>query len=147
MPARSIWAEPDANLLQEEDFMLATHQWMGGSLAFPDICKMPFPFPFPNLGLRPMSIPVCWNILLMGGPMHNLCTMTPITLLDQPGALGGIISQVFMQVQRHITGSFTFLLRGSPATRLTSITTQNRMNIVGCEVIPGMHFKFFNFKF
>lgn len=126
---------------------LATHQWVGGSLGFPDICKMPFPFPFPNLGLRLMSIPVCWNILLKGGPMHNLVTQTPLTLLDQPGALGGIISQVFMQVQRHITGAFTFLLRGAPATRLTSLATHNRMNILGGEIFPGLHFNFFNFKF
>ncbi|KIQ36971.1 hypothetical protein RT97_00905 [Variovorax paradoxus] len=127
--------------------MLATHQWMGGAMAFPDVCKMPFPFPFFNLGLRPMTIPACWHILLFGGPMHNLFAKTPITLLDQPGVLGGVISQVFMQMQRHITGSFTLLLRGGPATRLTSLAVQNRMNIVGFECIPGMHFKFFNFKF
>lgn len=127
--------------------MFATHQWMGGSLAFPDVCRTPIPIPFLNVGLRPMSVPVCWNILLMGGPMHNMATMTPLTLGDQPGVLGGMVSQTFMQVQRHVTGSFTFLLRGTPATRMTSLTTQNRMNMVGFEIIPGLHFKFLNFKF
>jgi len=125
----------------------ATHQWMGGSLGGPDVCRTPVPIPFLNVAIRPMSVPVCWNILLMGGPMHNMATLTPITLGDQPGVLGGMISQVFMQVMRHITGMFTLLLKGTPATRVTSLATHNRMNCPGFECIPGMHFKMFYFGF
>jgi hypothetical protein len=120
---------------------------MGGSLGGPDVCRTPVPIPFLNVALRPMSVPVCWNILLMGGPMHNMATLTPITLGDQPGVLGGMISQVFMQVMRHVTGMFTLLLKGTPATRVTSLATHNRMNCPGFECIPGMHFKMFYFGF
>ncbi|QOF78848.1 DUF4150 domain-containing protein [Variovorax sp. 38R] len=117
--------------------MFANCQLMGMDLAFPDVCKTPVPVPFPNMALGPMAIPNVPNILLMAMPAHNLGTVTPITLGDQPGALGGIISQTFMQQSRHITGAFTVLTKALPTTRVTSLTLQNRMNIVGMRLIPS----------
>ncbi|GER18577.1 DUF4150 domain-containing protein [Variovorax boronicumulans] len=117
--------------------MFANCQLMGMDLAFPDVCKTPVPVPFPNMALGPMAIPNVPNILLMAMPAHNLGTVTPITLGDQPGVLGGIISQTFMQQSRHITGAFTVLTKALPTTRVTSLTLQNRMNIVGMRLIPS----------
>lgn len=117
--------------------MFANCQLMGMDLAFPDVCKTPVPVPFPNMALGPMAIPNVPNILLMAMPAHNLGTVTPITLGDQPGALGGIISQTFMQQSRHITGAFTVLLKGTPCTRMTSLAVQNRCNIVGMRIVPS----------
>ena len=117
--------------------MFANCQLMGMDLAFPDVCKTPVPVPFPNMALGPMAIPNVPNILLMAMPAHNLGTVTPITLGDQPGVLGGIISQTFMQQSRHITGAFTELTKALPTTRVTSLTLQNRMNIVGMRLIPS----------
>jgi hypothetical protein len=117
--------------------MFANCQLMGMDLAFPDVCKTPFPVPFPNMALGPMAIPNVPNILIMAMPAHNLGTVTPITLGDQPGVLGGIISQTFMQQSRHITGAFTVLTKGLPTTRVTSLSLQNRMNIVGMRLIPS----------
>lgn len=117
--------------------MFANCQLMGMDLAFPDVCKTPVPVPFPNAALGPMAIPNVPNILLMAMPAHNLGTVTPITLGDQPGALGGIVSQTFMQQSRHITGAFTVLTKALPTTRVTSLSLQNRMNIVGMRLIPS----------
>ncbi|WP_354371209.1 DUF4150 domain-containing protein [Variovorax paradoxus] len=117
--------------------MFANCQLMGMDLAFPDVCKTPVPVPFPNVALGPMAIPNVPNILLMAMPAHNLGTVTPITLGDQPGVLGGIISQTFMQQSRHITGAFTVLTKALPTTRVTSVSLQNRMNIVGMRLIPS----------
>ena len=117
--------------------MFANCQLMGMDLAFPDVCKTPVPIPFPNMALGPMAIPNVPNILIMAMPAHNLATTIPITLGDQPGVLGGIISQTFMQQWRHITGAFTVLTKALPTTRVTSISLQNRMNIVGMRVIPS----------
>jgi len=117
--------------------MFANCQLMGMDLAFPDVCKTPVPVPFPNMALGPMAIPNVPNILLMAMPAHNLGTVTPITLGDQPGVLGGIISQTFMQQSRHITGAFTVLTKALPTTRVTSLSLQNRMNIVGMRLIPS----------
>ena len=117
--------------------MFGNCQLMGMDFAIPDVCRTPVPFPFPNFGMGFMAIPNAWNILYMGMPAHNMATFIPITLGDQPGALGGMISQTFMQQARHITGAFTMLLKGTPATRMTSITTQNRCNIVGLRLVPS----------
>ncbi|MEJ1166316.1 DUF4150 domain-containing protein [Variovorax sp. CCNWLW186] len=117
--------------------MFANCQLMGMDLAFPDVCKTPVPVPFPNMALGPMAIPNVPNILLMAMPAHNLGTVTPITLGDQPGVLGGIISQTFMQQSRHLTGAFTVLTKALPTTRVTSLSLQNRMNIVGMRLIPS----------
>ena len=73
----------------------------------------------------------------MAMPAHNMATFTPITLGDQPGVLGGVISQTFMQQSRHLTGAFTVLVKGTPVTRVTSISLQNRCNIVGMRLVPS----------
>lgn len=119
--------------------MFANAQMMGVDLAFPDVCKTPpaLPIPYPNIALGPTAIPNAWNILYGGTPAHNMATVTPITLGDQPGVLGGMISQTFMQQSRHLTGAFTVLLKGTPATRVTSVTLQNRCNIVGMRLVPS----------
>jgi hypothetical protein len=113
--------------------MFANCQLMGMDLAFPDVCKSPVPIPYPNMAMGPMAVPNAWNILFMAMPAHNMATTTPITL----GALGGVVSQTFMQQSRHVTGAFTVLLKGTPATRVTSITMQNRCNIVGMRIVPS----------
>jgi hypothetical protein len=121
--------------------MFANCQLMGLDLAFPDCCKTPpaamAPLPYPNIALGPTAIPNAWNILFMAAPAHNMATVTPITNGDTAGIAGGIVSQTVMSQSRHLTGAFTVLLRGTPATRLTSISLQNRCNIVGARVVPS----------
>ncbi len=121
--------------------MFANCQLMGMDLAFPDLCKTPpaamMPLPYPNIALGPMAIPNAWNILFMGMPAHNIATTTPITLGDIPGAGGGILSQTFMSQSRHVTGAFTVLLKGTPATRMTSLSVQNRCNALGMRIVPS----------
>ena len=117
--------------------MFANCHLMGMDLAFPDVCRTPVPIPFPNMGMGFMALPNAWNILFMCMPAHNMATTIPITLGDQPGALGGVVSQTFMQQARHVTGAFKVILRGTPATRMTSLTTQNRCNIVGARIVPS----------
>ncbi|EJL76654.1 hypothetical protein PMI12_02117 [Variovorax sp. CF313] len=121
--------------------MFANCQLMGMDLAFPDVCKTPpaamAPIPYPNMAMGPMAVPNAWNILFMGMPAHNMATTTPITLGDTTGAGGGIVSQTFMSQSRHLTGAFTMLIKGTPATRMTSLASQNRSNIVGMRIVPS----------
>jgi hypothetical protein len=121
--------------------MFANCQLMGMDMAFPDVCKTPpaamAPLPYPNMALGPTAIPVALNILFMAMPAHNMATVTPLTLGDQVGAAGGLISQTFMSQSRHLTGAFTVLLLGTPATRMTSVSLQNTCNIVGMRIVPS----------
>lgn len=119
--------------------MFANAQMMGVDLAFPDVCKTPpaLPIPYPNFALGPTAIPNAWNILYGGTPAHNLATVTPITNGDNAGVLMGVVSQTVMGPSRHVTGAFTVLLKGTPCTRMTSLSVQNRCNIVGMRIVPS----------
>ncbi|MDX3905811.1 MAG: DUF4150 domain-containing protein [Pigmentiphaga sp.] len=120
--------------------MFANCQMMGMDLAFPDVCKTPpaaLPIPYPNMAMGPTAIPNAWNILYMGTPAHNLATTTPITMGDTPGVMLGIAAPSVMGPSRHITGAFTVLVKGTPATRMTSLSMQNRNNALGMRIVPS----------
>lgn len=120
--------------------MFANCQLMGLDLAFPDICKTPptlIPIPYPNFALGPTAIPNAWNILLLGMPAHNLLTTIPFTNGDNPGLALGLISPSVMGPSRHITCVPNVLFKCIPATRLTSLSVQNRANALGARIVPS----------
>ncbi|MEC7525293.1 MAG: DUF4150 domain-containing protein [Myxococcota bacterium] len=120
--------------------MFANTQMGGLDFAFPDICKIPpaaIPIPFPNFALGPMGVPPCPKVLFACAPAHNLATVIPTSFGDEPGVLGGIISQTIKGPSRHLTASFTTLVGGLPATRLTSVTLQNLCNAIGMRIVPS----------
>jgi hypothetical protein len=119
--------------------MFSTTQMMGLDLGIPDVCKLPtlVPVPFPNIALPEMGIGAAYNILNACAPAHTLLTTIPITQGDDPGLLGGIISETDMGPSRRLTGSFTILLDGMPATRMTSMGIQNTINCPGITLVPS----------
>ncbi|APR88367.1 hypothetical protein A7982_13716 [Minicystis rosea] len=119
--------------------MFSTTQMLGMDLGFPDVCKLPtlVPVPFPNIALPPMAVGAAYNILNVCAPAHTLATTIPITMGDQPGLLGGVVSQTDMASSRRLTAAFTILLDGMPATRLTSMGIQNTVNCTGVSLVPS----------
>ena len=121
--------------------MFANCQLMGVDLALPDVCltplPIPVPVPYPNIALGSTAIPNALNILFLGMPAHNLATITPLTNGDNAGINLGVASGTVMGPSRHLTGSFTVLLKGSPATRLTSLSLQNSTNMVGMRSVTS----------
>lgn len=121
--------------------MFANCQMMGMDLGFPDVCMTPTPtptpIPYPNFAMGPTAIPVAWNILFMGMPAHNLATTMPISNGDNPGIAMGVASGTVMGRVRHLTAAFTVLLKGTPASRLTSISLHNLINAIGCRLVPS----------
>ena len=89
----------------------------------PDVCKtpllVPVPIPYPNLTFSFFHIPSVFNVLFGIGLAENLTTQGTISLGDQPGVLGGLLSNIFMGPDRYILGSFKVLVGGIFATRLT----------------------------
>lgn len=109
--------------------MFSNCQIGGMDLGFPDVCKTPVPpVPYPNTAMGPTTIPVCFNLLLCFGPRHNIMSIRPVSMGDTPGVGMGLVSQTVMAPQRHVTGAFTFILRGSPHTRVTSFGPTNLIN-------------------
>lgn len=107
-------------------------------IAGPDVCKTPaVPFPHPNFGLGFMAVPNVTNIYWMCMCAHNKKTKIPLTFGDNAGIGLGVRKQRVMSYSKKTTGSNTFLIKGSPAVRLTSLTQQNGGNGWGGQLTPG----------
>ena len=73
----------------------------------------------------------------MGAPAHNLGTTIVMTNGDNAGVATGVASGSVMGPSRHLTGAFTCLVGGLPATRVTSVALQNRTNCPGVRLVPS----------
>lgn len=120
--------------------MFANTQMMGMDTGFPDVCLTPTPagpVPYPNIAMGPMGVPAAYKVLFMGTPAHNMSTSIPMTNGDNAGVAMGVASGMVMGPSRHLTGAFTVLVGGMPATRLTSTSLQNSTNCPGTRIVPS----------
>ncbi len=121
--------------------MFANCQLFGMDLAFPDVCLTPLPapvpVPYPNMALGCMATPHTYKVLFSGLPAHNMSTLTYSSVGDNAGVNLGVLSGTVMGTSRHLTGAFTTLIKGSPASRVTSLSLQNNTNMVGMRLIPS----------
>lgn len=122
--------------------MFANTQMMGMDTGFPDVCLTPspvgpVPIPYPNIAMGPTAIPNVPTVLFGGAPAHNMGTQIPMTNGDNAGVATGVASGMVMGPSKHLTGSFTTLIKGMPATRLTSASLQNSTNCPGVRVVPS----------
>lgn len=122
--------------------MFANNQMNVMNMAFPDVCQVPtpagpVPTPFPNLSTSAMGVGAAPNVLFGGAPAHNLATVVPLSNGDNAGVAGGVASGTVMGPTTHLTGAFTVLVGGTPATRMTSATLQNTTNSAGLSLTPG----------
>lgn len=126
--------------------MFANTQMGGMNTGFPDVCltpipspagPIPTPIPYPNISLGMMGVPAVYNVLFGGTPAHNLATIVPVSNGDNGGLLGGVASGTVMGPTRTLTGAFTVLVGGMPASRMTSMTLQNSTNCPGAQLVPS----------
>jgi hypothetical protein len=122
--------------------MFANTQMMGTDTGFPDVCLTPspagpVPVSYPNTALGSMAVKAVYNVLYGGAPAHNLGTVIPMTNGDNAGTALGVASGTVMGPSRHLTGAFTVLIGGMPATRVTSMSLQNSTNCPGARVLPS----------
>ncbi len=120
--------------------MFADTQMFGIDFGIPDVCLTPplaVPIPYPNFGFGPLGFPAAYNVLMDCMPAHNMATEVMLTVGDQPGLMLGVASGMVMGPVRHLTGAFTCLIDGLPATRLTSINLQNMTNCPGMRIVPS----------
>lgn len=128
-----------ATPLRNRPLMLANTMQMGFGLAPVNIVKLPtmIPVPLPNLAFTNMTVPATFRHLIQFCPMLTMGGNTFISMGDQAGVLGGIVSQRFMANSRAVTGAFTFLVGCMPVTRLGTVNVQNMMNAPGVQVAPS----------
>jgi hypothetical protein len=112
----------------------------GMDLGLPDVCltgPVPVPVPYPNTALRAMGVAVADTILFAGAPAHNLGTVVPLTMGDEAGTAGGVVSGTDMGPDRRLTPCTSILLKGKPAVRLGAQGPQNGTNCMGTTVVPS----------
>ncbi|WP_437936678.1 DUF4150 domain-containing protein [Sorangium sp. So ce341] len=110
----------------------------GGGLDFgvPDVC-LPGPVPYPNTASRTMATAVAYKVILGRGPAHTLTTVIPISMGDNPGILGGVISRRNMGPSRRLVPYPKLLLQNKPAVRLGATGIQNQINVNGTTIAPS----------
>lgn len=120
------------------------HTTMKGSqnFAFPDLCKTPtpagpIPLPYPNMASTATAVPPAMIVLIQAMPATNMSSIVPTSTGDEPGALGGVVSNVIKGPCFHILGSTTLMTGGLPAMRMSSVTVQNLCNMVGATITPS----------
>ena len=123
--------------------MFANTQMSGMDMGGPDVCLtpaaagVPVPIPYPNMAAGPMGVPAVYNVLFSCAPAHNLSTSIPLTNGDNAGVATGVASATVMGPSRSLLGSFTTLVGGMPATRMTSMALQNNTNCPGVRLVPN----------
>lgn len=124
--------------------MFANTQMGGIDNGFPDVCltpappaPAPVPIPYPNIAAGPTAIPNCLTVLFCNAPAHNLGTQIPMTNGDNAGVATGVAAGTVMGPSKHLVGSFTTLVGGMPASRMTSMALQNSTNCPGARLVPS----------
>jgi len=124
--------------------MFATNSLSAMSMmTVPDVCKtpiiVPVPIPYPNITESVTHIPAVFNVCFGPGLAENLLTEGTISMGDEPGVEGGIISSVFMGPDKYILGSLKVIVGTAFAARMTSLVGMNGMpfNTVGISLVPA----------
>ncbi len=116
----------------------------GMSSGTPDVCKLPpfaIPTPYPNIANNGTVVPTYFTIMLKCQPELNIMAQYAVTSGDEPGAMGGVVSQMIVGTARPLMGSIGYFVGGGPVWRLTAPTMHNLSNAPGNTVAPSQTFK------
>lgn len=110
----------------------------------PDVCKTPaapepVALPYPNIAFAVTHIPAQIKVMAGIGLMETIATEGTVSVGDEPGELGGVVSEECMGPDRYLFGSLKVMVEGFFVARLTSPTGHNGMpfNTTGMQVTPG----------
>lgn len=114
--------------------------------ASPDVCKVPtpagpVPTPFVNMGTTQMADPggLVKKVLVVNMPAMNQASKIMMTNGNQPGTIGGVVSNKVMGEVQFMNGSTKVMVGGKPAVRVGVMTGQNgaAVNAVGSVIQPS----------
>ncbi len=123
--------------------VFATCQMMGMNFGFPDVCLTPIPpigpvpIPYPNIAMTPTGIPTAPTILTMCCPSHNMLSIVPLSMGDNPGVAMGVASGMVMGPERKLLTSVKVFFMGPPADKMLSLNIHNSTNCPGSQIVPS----------
>ncbi len=118
-------------------FMFALSNQAGGkTMGFPDVCKTPappappIPVPYPNMSMTETAnaLTCALKVRIIGMSAFTMKTQWMMSMGDEPGVGGGIISGRNMADVGFVMGSLKVLIEGAPAVFQTSPTKHNGSN-------------------
>ena len=117
----------------------------GQCFGFPDVCKTPVgpvtvPIPYPNMGLCPTGVQASTKVLVSNMPALTQGSKLPMSMGDEAGVEGGIISGIIMGEIDFRSASSKVAFQGQKAILLTAMTAHNGSNAnvpVGALVSPS----------
>lgn len=129
--------------------MFANCSLSGMDFAMPDVCLTPappappVPIPYPNTAQLPMALPPTASLkhLISMMPAHNMGTTIPMSMGDNAGVVGGVMSGMMMGPARNTLGSTKVFSGGMPQTKWLSNALQNSTNCPGGMTLVPSQFK------
>jgi hypothetical protein len=118
----------------------------GQAFAMPDTCKTPVPggppvpVPYPNTGMLMQVSGESTKVKICQFGAVTKKSEMPRSLGDEPGTLGGVVSNVNMDKVIFKKGSSKVKVEGQPLQHLTAMTGHNGMNSnlpSGVQVAPS----------
>jgi hypothetical protein len=125
--------------------MPASSKQTGTCFAFPDVCKTPspggpVPIPYPNIGMVMQSRKTATKVKFCNKEAVTKKSEMPRSQGDEPGTLGGVVSNVNMDKVIYKKCSPEVWAMGHQVAHLTSMTGQNGCNSnmpAGIQVAPS----------
>lgn len=124
----------------------ASSKQSGQCFAMPDVCKTPVPgappvpIPYPNTGMVMQVTGESTKVKICNFGAVTKKTEMPRSMGDEPGTLGGVVSNVNMNKIVYKKGSSKVKVEGQPLQHLTAMTGHNGMNAnmpSGVQVAPS----------
>jgi hypothetical protein len=124
----------------------ASSKQSGQCFAMPDVCKTPVPggppvpIPYPNTGMVMQVTGESTKVKICNFGAVTKKTEMPRSMGDEPGTLGGVVSNVNMNKIVYKKGSSKVKVEGQPLQHLTAMTGHNGMNAnmpAGMQVAPS----------
>ena len=109
---------------------------MGMSLVFPDVCKTPtpggpVPIPYPNLGKSSDTTAGTKKVKADGSMIMHKSANYMMSTGDEPGTVGGVLSNTFKQKCEYLMYSFNVMVEGKNVCRMGDPLWHNKKNIAG----------------
>ena len=123
--------------------MFTRNMGPGINFGMPDVCLVPaapspVPTPLPNTQMSTTSAPMVPNVLINAMPVLNKRSRGKLSMGDEPGVAGGVVTHCFKGDAKYMVGSIKCKIGGAPAVRSFTPTGQNSMGAMqNCPGIAG----------
>lgn len=111
--------------------------------SMPDVCKTPappgspVPIPYVNTAQTPLANPTALKVLICGSPALNKGSKIAVSMGDNSGVVGGMVSNSFMGECEFVMASFKVKFQGKPAVRQLDSVKSNKGNTFGSLLTPS----------